>query len=200
MALVQNLISPSKYDIKCPYAMEPIGICIHNTANDAPAKNEVSYMHSNNNEVSFHVAVDDKESIQALPFNRNAWAAGDGGKGTGNRYYIHFEICYSKSGGAKFIEAEKRAAVEIAALLKSRGWGIDRVKKHQDFSGKYCPHRTLDMGYQRLIDMIKANLGNSTSSAPAPSTGTSTPTGAMYRAVAGSYSVRANAEAQQAKL
>ena len=55
MALVQNLISPSKYDIKCPYAMEPIGICIHNTANDAPAKNEVSYMHSNNNEVSFHV-------------------------------------------------------------------------------------------------------------------------------------------------
>ena len=200
MALVQKLISSSKYDIKCPYAMDPIGICIHNTANDAPAKNEVSYMHSNNNEVSFHVAVDDKESIQALPFNRNAWAAGDGGKGTGNRYYIHFEICYSKSGGARFIEAEKRAAVEIATLLKSRGWGIDRVKKHQDFSGKYCPHRSLDMGYPRLIEMIKANLGNTTSSAPVPNHGTSIPAGAMYRAVAGSYSVRANAEAQQAKL
>lgn len=77
MALVQNLISSSKYDIKCPYSMDPIGICIHNTANDASAKNEISYMKSNNNEVSFHVAVDDVESIQGLPFNRNAWAAGE---------------------------------------------------------------------------------------------------------------------------
>lgn len=76
MALIQNLVSPSKYDIKCPYSMNPIGVCIHNTYNDASADNEVSYMHSNNNEVSFHVAVDDKKAIQALPFTRNAWAAG----------------------------------------------------------------------------------------------------------------------------
>ena len=200
MALIQNLISSSKYDIKCPYTMNPIGICIHNTANDAPAENEISYMHSNNYEVSFHVAVDDKKAIQGLPFNRNAWAAGDGGKGTGNRYYIHYEICYSKSGGSRFIEAEKRAAKEIAEELKRRGWGIDRVKKHQDFSGKYCPHRTLDMGYSRIIDMIKAELGNTTSTAPSTTPSQGVTTGAMYRVVAGSYSVRANAEAMQEKL
>jgi len=31
----------------------------------------------------------------------------------------------------------------IAKLLKQYGWGIDRVKKHQDWNGKYCPHRIL---------------------------------------------------------
>ncbi|MDU4892880.1 MAG: N-acetylmuramoyl-L-alanine amidase, partial [Clostridium sp.] len=102
-------------------------------------------------------AIDDKEAIQGLPFNRNAWAAGDG-NGQGNRKYIHVEICYSKSGGPKFEAAEKRAAQEVAALLKQYGWGIDRVTKHQDFSGKYCPHRTLDMGWQRFLNMIQNEL------------------------------------------
>lgn len=158
--LIQKLISSDKYGIKCPYAMDPIGICIHNTANDASAANEIAYMQRNNNEVSFHIAIDDKEAIQGLPFNRNAWAAGDG-NGQGNRKYIHIEICYSKSGGHKFEAAEKRAAQEVAALLKQYGWGIDRVKKHQDFSGKYCPHRTLDMGWQRFLNMIQNELSGS---------------------------------------
>lgn len=191
MALVQSLITSDKYSIKCPYSMSPIGICVHNTANDAPAKNEISYMKSNNNEVSFHIAIDDVEAIQGIPFDRNAWAAGDGGSGNGNRKYIHIEICYSKSGGAKFTEAENRAAKEIAALLKQFGWGLSAVKKHQDFSGKYCPHRTLDMGWQRFLNMIQAELDG-------PST--SQPSGIMYRVVCGSYTERANAEAMKAKL
>lgn len=179
MALIQSLLSSDKYSKKCPYTMNPIGICVHNTYNDAPAKNEVAYMKSNNNATSFHVAVDDKEAIQVIPFNRNAFAAGDGSSGQGNRKYIHFEICYSKSGGTKFVEAEKRAAKEIAALLKKYGWGIDKVKKHQDFSGKYCPHRTLDMGWSRFVNMIKKELNgsststNTTTSKPATSTSVS---------------------------
>lgn len=139
--------------------MTPIGICIHNTANDASAANEISYMTSNNNEVSFHIAVDDKEAIQGIPFNRNAWHAGDGGNGTGNRKYIAIEICYSKSGGTRFTNAEKNAAKLTAQLLKKYGWDINHVKKHQDFSGKYCPHRTLDLGWQRFLNMISKELG-----------------------------------------
>ena len=166
MALIQSLIDSSKYDIKCPYSMIADGICVHNTANDATAENEVAYMKRNNNEVSFHIAIDDVQSIQVIPFNRNAWAAGDGGSGAGNRKHIHIEICYSKSGGAKFVEAEKRAAKEIAALLKQFNWGINKVKKHQDFSGKYCPHRTLDMGWQRFLDMISKELNGTSSNAP----------------------------------
>jgi len=158
MALIQNLIPLGKYDIKCPYYMNPKGICIHNTANDAPAIDERNYMASNNNEVSFHIAVDDKEAIQCIPFNRNTWHAGDGGNGEGNRNYIAIEICYSRSGGERFINAEKRAAKEVATLLKQYNWTISNVKKHQDFSNKYCPHRTLDLGWQKFLNMIQAEL------------------------------------------
>ena len=158
MALVKSLISSDKYSLKCPYSMTPKGICIHNTANDASAANEISYMKSNSNSTSYHIAIDDVQAIQALPFNRNGWHAGDGSTGDGNRNYIGVEICYSLSGGTKFINSEIRAAAEVAALLKSYGWTLANVKKHQDFSGKYCPHRTLDMGYQRFLNMIQAQL------------------------------------------
>lgn len=158
MNIVKNLVSQSKYSIKCPYSMTPEFIVVHNTANDATAANEVKYMISNNNQVSFHFAVDDKEIVQGLPLDRNAWACGDGANGKGNRKGIQIEICYSKSGGARFENAEKNAAKFIAQLLKERGWGVDKVKKHQDFSNKYCPHRTLDKGWASFVNMIKDYL------------------------------------------
>lgn len=158
MNIVKNLVSESKYSVKCPYSMTPEFIVVHNTANDATAQNEIKYMISNDNQVSFHFAVDDKEVIQGLPLDRNAWACGDGTNGSGNRKGIQVEICYSKSGGVRFENAEKNAAKFIAQLLKERGWGVDKVKKHQDFSNKYCPHRTLDKGWASFVNMIKDYL------------------------------------------
>ena len=155
MNIVKNLVSESKYSVKCPYSMTPEFVVVHNTANDASAQNEVKYMISNNNQVSFHFAVDDKEVVQGLPLDRNAWACGDGANGKGNRKGIQVEICYSKNGGIRFENAEKNAAKFIAQLLKERGWGVDKVKKHQDFSNKYCPHRTLDKGWASFVNMVK---------------------------------------------
>ena len=158
MNIVKNLVSESKYSVKCPYSMTPEFIVVHNTANDATAQNEIKYMISNNNQVSFHFAVDDKEIVQGLPLDRNAWACGDGANGKGNRKGIQIEICYSKSGGVRFENAEKNAAKFIAQLLKERGWGVDKIKKHQDFSNKYCPHRTLDKGWASFVNMVKDYL------------------------------------------
>ncbi len=141
----QNLLSSSKYPLKAPYTMSPEYITVHNTSNDATAENEMKYMISNNNQVSYHVAVDDKEVIQGIPFNRNAWHCGDG-HGNGNRKSIGIEICFSKSGGKCYEQAEENAVLYIAKLLKEFGWGIDRVRKHQDWNNKYCPHRILDEG------------------------------------------------------
>lgn len=156
MEIKQNMCPESKYDIKCPYSMSPVGVCIHNTANDAPAANEISYMLGNDDKVSFHFAVDDKEIIQAIALNRNAWHAGDGGSGSGNRKYIGLEICYSKSGGPKFESAMKNAAWLTAKLMKDYGWNISCVKKHQDFSGKHCPHRILDdYGWDYFLNLVK---------------------------------------------
>ena len=169
---ITNVTCPSsKYSLKCPYSMTPEYITVHNTYNDASAMSEISYMLGNNLTTSFHAAVDDTRVVTGIPFNRNAWHSGDGGNGTGNRKSIGIEICYSKSGGDRFIAAEKLAAKYIAMLLKQYGWGIDRVKKHQDWSGKYCPHRTLDMGWDRFLNMVKAEMGETPAPTPTPSKG-----------------------------
>ncbi|ARC71981.1 N-acetylmuramoyl-L-alanine amidase [Bacillus licheniformis] len=154
ISVTKNLVASSKYSVKCPYSMDAKYITFHNTANDASAANEIAYMIRNNNQVSYHFAVDDKEVVQGIPTNRNAWHCGDG-NGPGNRSSIGVEVCYSKSGGAKYKAAEKLAIKFIAQLLKERGWGVDRVKKHQDWSGKYCPHRVLDEG---RWDAVKAAI------------------------------------------
>ena len=164
---ITNVKCPeSKYPIKCPYEMTPEGIAVHNTYNDASAMSEISYMLGNNNKVSFHAAVDNERVVTGLPFNRNSWNAGDGRNGKGNRKMISIEICYSESGGDKFDEAEELAAAFIAYLLKQYGWGIEKVYKHQDFSAKYCPHRTLDLGWQRFLDKIKYHLDEQNKQAP----------------------------------
>ena len=150
----ENLVPKDKYAIKCPYTRTPTRVVIHNTANDAPAANEISYMRYNDLEISFHYAVDDVNIVQGIPESRNAWASGDG-HGKGNMEGIHIEICYSKSGGEKFDKAEQNAAEFTANLLKKYGWGIDKVTKHRDYDGKYCPHRTLDRGWQRFLSMVK---------------------------------------------
>lgn len=56
--------------------MEAQCIVIHNTWNYAPAKNEANYMIGNNNQVSFHYVVDEKEVYQTIEETRNGWHAG----------------------------------------------------------------------------------------------------------------------------
>ena len=177
MNIIKKLVSQDKYNIKCPYPMTPARIVVHNTANDASARNEIAYMISNNQEVSYHYAVDDKEVVQGIPEDRNAWHSGDGEHGVGNRQGIAIEICYSKSGGDRFIQAEKNAVDLIVDILKRYGWGVGKVTKHQDYNGKYCPHRTLDAGWDRFIDMIEAKMNSK-----------------LHRVQIGAFSKRENAE------
>ena len=162
MEIVRDIIDAKRYNIKCPYTMNPEFIIVHNTGNDASAKNEITYMKNNDNKVSFHWAVDDIEARQGIEENRNTWNAGDGTNGKGNRKGIAVEICYSKSGGDRFIQAEKNAVKLIVSILKKYGWGIGKVTKHQDYNGKYCPHKTLDLGWERFLNMIREELGEAT--------------------------------------
>ncbi len=159
MEIVKMLVPESKYSIKCPHSMNPEFIIIHNTANDASAMAEISYMIGNNKKVSFHCAIDNYRIVQGVPFDRNTWNATDGGNGTGNRKGIALEICYSKSGGERFEEAQKLAAEYTAYLLKKYNWGIDKVKKHEDFYPvKGCPHRTLSEGWQNFLNLVQSYM------------------------------------------
>ena len=209
----QNLVSSGKYSIKCPYSMTPKYVVVHNTANDASAVNEVAYMIRNNNQVSYHIACDDINVVQGLPLNRNAWHAGDGAKGPGNRYGIGVEICYSKSGGARYTNAEENAVYVCARLLHQHRLGIESLKQHHDFAlnGKNCPHRIRDEGRWEgfkgrvnwVLGEIKAGRcdaslssgtthSNSTSSNQTTSNSTSTSTSTNYvvRVTADSLNIR----------
>ena len=139
--------------------MKAEGITVHNTANNAPAKNEITYMKNNNNQVSFHYAIDDVEIVQGISEDRNAWHAGDG-NGTGNRKTIGIEICYSTGDKAKFEKSQENAAEFVAYKLKEYGWSVDKVYTHKHWSGKHCPHRTLDeYGWDYFINLVKKYMG-----------------------------------------
>jgi N-acetylmuramoyl-L-alanine amidase len=173
----QLWLDPAKYHIKAPHAMKAKYITIHNTANDASAANEIAYMLRNSNATSYHVAIDDKEAIESIPFSRNAWHAGDGAYGKGNRESIGIEICYSKSGGKRYEEAEANAIEYTARALVQLGLPASAVKFHQEWSGKNCPHRILDEkrgnAFKQAIAKRYAELKNpkpaSKPAAPKPS-------------------------------
>lgn len=188
MNITKMIMPQRQYGIKCPYSMEPQGITFHNTYNDASAKAEISYMQGNSNQVSFHDAVDDQGVVNGIEHNRNAWHSGDGVNGFGNRNTIGIEICYSKSGGNRFIQAEKNAAWYGAYLMKKYNWGLDRISDkrigtHRDRSGKYCPHRTLDMGIDRFWNILKEEYYRQT--------GTNSNTAKLYRVQVAAYKYKA---------
>jgi N-acetylmuramoyl-L-alanine amidase CwlA len=84
LKLVKMLVPVSKYGIKCPYAMVPEFLTIHNTANNASALAEISCMIGNSEEVSYHWAVDDVQAIQGIEHNRNGWHSGGSALYTSN--------------------------------------------------------------------------------------------------------------------
>ena len=154
---IYNVPLPAnKYARKATYGMSPIGITIHETDNNASARNEVAYMQRNDNWTSFHYAVDEKEVIQGLPLNRNSWTEGDGSNGTGNRKTISIEICrnYRTDNLTNYYASRKRAEELVGWLMYVYGWDTKNIYTHNDWSGKNCPRVIRQEGY---LNTFKAN-------------------------------------------
>jgi len=112
-------------------------LTIHSTGNpSSTAKNERGWLTnpSNDRTASYHIVVDEKEAIEVLPLNEVAWHAGDG-NGQGNRASIGIEIC--ESGNRQ--KTLQNAVKLVTKMLKERNWGVDRLRRHFDWSGKICP-------------------------------------------------------------
>ncbi|MEF9968361.1 MAG: N-acetylmuramoyl-L-alanine amidase, partial [Longicatena sp.] len=157
MEIIQQLIDSKKYGLKCPYEMNPTYITIHETDNDASAQSEINYMQGNAGNTSFHIAVDDKVAIQGIPFNRNAWHAGDGADGYGNRNSIGIEICKNMIYGTDEYPQGLLNAVEVTKqLMKQFGIPIENVKQHYHWTGKNCPSRIRKEGtWQKFLSLCQ---------------------------------------------
>lgn len=137
----------------------PRYITIHSTGNaNSTARNERDWLTnpSNNRSASWHICVDEKEAIEAIPLNEVAYHSGTA---QGNNSSISIEIC--ESGNR---EKTLRNAVELTAkLLKERGWGVDRLKRHYNWSGKNCP-RIMSAnnwaGWKSFVAQVKKELEN----------------------------------------
>ncbi|MFC4103589.1 peptidoglycan recognition protein family protein [Paenibacillus xanthanilyticus] len=133
-------------------------ITIHNTGNPtSTAANERDWLTnpSNKRKASWHIVVDENVAIEAVPLNERALHAGDA---TGNNTSIGVEICESGDYGKTL----DNAATLVAKLLKERGWGVDRLRRHYDWSGKICPRLMYDggewTGWAAFKDAVQAKL------------------------------------------
>ncbi|CAF1433547.1 unnamed protein product [Adineta steineri] len=163
LTVLQQLLDRNDYNLKWKYgtAQTIKWITIHNTANSAPAQNEATYLNNRRDSqyISFHYAVDNIHAIQLLPDNIHGWHAGDG-SGEGNKASIGVEIAQSTNTN----EALKNAAIEngarlAALLLKRYNFGVDRLRKHQDWSGKNCPHDILGRyGWTNFVNLVQQKL------------------------------------------
>jgi len=141
--------------------MMPKYLTIHSTGNpNSTAKGERAWLTDNPQNkatASYHIVVDENEAIEVLPLNEVAWHAGDG-NGPGNRSSIGIEICESGNRQKTLANAVKL----VAKMLKERGWGLDKLRRHYDWSGKICP-RILQpnnwQGWKEFKSAMEKELG-----------------------------------------
>lgn len=109
------------------------GMAVHYTATSASAHNNLVYFSRPGAQASAHLFVDKDGSIrQSVRFEDTAWAVGDW---TENQRTVSVEVV---SAGEDFTEAQIAALAEIYAYLRAT-YGISRVIRHYDVTGKLCP-------------------------------------------------------------
>ena len=147
-----DLIPKSNKTSRPQRPMIPRLECIHNTGNSRKGANAImhtNYVDNTNKYISWHFTVDDKIIYQELPINECGFHAGDG-RGRGNRASIGIEICEQE--GIDWQKAKLNAIKLITFLIDNvETLENNPVKPHQFFSGKYCPHRILDEGWNKFL-------------------------------------------------
>ena len=146
-----NIVSTVQYNLKFHYqfitdnkkigkTITPTKIVFHNTANTAPAVNEIKWLNNktNTSSTSFHFAVDDTGVYQAIPTTNAAYHAGDLEI---NNQSIGIEIAKSMVDDDKIKNnGIKNATILISLLMNYYDIKISDVITHKDASGKHCPH------------------------------------------------------------
>ena len=116
------------------------GMAVHYTATSASAHNNLVYFSRPGAGASAHLFVDKDGAIrQSVRLEDTAWAVGDFAE---NQRTVSVEVV---SAGEDFTDAQVAALAEIYAYLRAT-YGITRVIRHYDVTGKRCPAPYVDAG------------------------------------------------------
>ena len=143
MAVRKEMPAPRGCAARPGYSLKPEYVTIHNTGNGAKgagALNHGKYLQNagKGKTVSWHYVVDDGMVVQCIPEDENAWHAGDGAGGIGNRKSLSIEICENPESDLK--KATDNAAELTAELMRRYGIPLEHVVQHNHWNGKNCPH------------------------------------------------------------
>lgn len=142
------------------------GMAVHYTATAASAHNNLVYFSRPGAQASAHLFVDKDGAIrQSVRFEDTAWAVGDWVE---NQRTVSVEVV---SAGEDFTEAQVAALAEIYAYLRAT-YGITRVIRHYDVTGKLCPAPYVDAGKWAALKAAITGVGSSGGAAPAAPEGT----------------------------
>ena len=177
-------------------------VTIHNTddileakgTNDAEQYARATWPNANMGDARVHYFIDETDCWQQLREDEVGWHAGDG-RGPGNDSSLAIEIIMDGSGSAADKGAEERGALLAAILLNKHGLGIDRLKTHKEWSGKYCPLYILPRWSAfktKVENYLKQVNGSIAEKAETPEK--AEPSGTIYRVQVGAFSKKANAE------
>lgn len=129
----------------------PKYIVIHETDNwsrGANGRKHAQAQAAGNLSTSVHYYTGDDGIYQAADHNRGTWSIGAeyGGnhsiRDASNWNSINIEICVNSDGN--YSVARQNAIELVKYLIQTAGIPADRVIRHYDAKGKYCPRRMLD--------------------------------------------------------
>ena len=143
------------------WPMQPTTVTVHETGNPRPRADALAHRNFAHNgggaeRVSFHFVVDDHRAVQLLPMDEVAWHAGDGPDGPGNRSSLAIETCIDS--GAHWPRTLQNLARLLAAICRTYTWSTDRIVQHHHWSGKNCPTRLRQAGWDDLIAQVQRYL------------------------------------------
>jgi N-acetylmuramoyl-L-alanine amidase len=129
-------------------------ITIHNTDNTekgANAKAHAKHIKNITDKTSWHYTVDDKEIYQHIPDNEASYHTNNR---EGNDTSIAIEICVNSDGN--LLKATNNAVELCRELMKKHG--IKTLKRHYDWSDKYCPRNLMNgqpYSWNEFIEKVK---------------------------------------------
>jgi len=144
----------------------PRGLVIHWTANEGKGANAAANRNYFNNPTtlaSAHYIVDDKQIVRCLPENEMGYHVGAQSykpealqklSSYPNNCTIGIEMCVNQDGD--FNAMYQRTLELTADILKRYGWGVDKLWRHFDVTGKNCPAYFVGDDYARRFTGLTA--------------------------------------------